>query len=53
MLESLLNKAVELQACCVIKKRFQHRYFLVNIAKFLRTPALKNIRDGLLPFSTD
>ena len=26
-----------------IKKRLQHRYFPVNIMKFLRTPILKNI----------
>ena len=27
----------------IIKKRLQHRCFPVNIAKFLRTPILKNI----------
>ena len=26
-----------------IRKRFQHRHFLVNITKFLRTPILNNI----------
>ena len=30
-----------------IKKRLQHRYFLVNITKFLRTPILKNIWERL------
>ena len=30
-------------ACNFIKKRLQHRCFPVNIAKFLRTPILKNI----------
>ena len=32
----------------VIQKRFQHRCFPVNIAKFLRTPILKNICEWLL-----
>ena len=32
----------------VIKKKPQHRCFTVNIAKFLRTPILKNIRERLL-----
>ena len=27
-----------------IKKRFRHRCFPVNIAKFLRTPILENIK---------
>ena len=46
MLESLFNKVVGQKACNkkeTIKKRNQHRCFLVNIAKFLRTPILKNI----------
>ena len=30
-----------------IKKRHQHRYFPVNITKFLRTPILKNIYEHL------
>ena len=29
-------------------RRFQHKYFLVNIVKFLRTPILKNICEELL-----
>ena len=32
----------KLQTCNFIKKRLQHRCFLVNVAKFLRTPILKN-----------
>ena len=32
-----------------IKKRLQHRSFLANIEKFLRTPILKNICERLLP----
>ena len=32
-----------LQACNSIKKRLQHRCFPLTIAKFLRTPILKNI----------
>ena len=30
-----------------IKKKLQHRYFAVNITKFLRTPILKNIWEQL------
>ena len=30
-----------------IKKKLQHRYFAVNITKFLRTPILKNIWERL------
>ena len=36
------------KACNFIKKRLQHRCFLVNIGKFLRTPILKNICERLL-----
>ena len=43
-----LNKNAGLQACNFIKKRLQHRCFLVNIAKFLRTPILKNICEQLV-----
>ena len=35
-------------ACNVIKKRLQHRWFPMNIAKFLRAPILKNICEQLL-----
>ena len=31
-----------------LKKRLQHKRFLVNIAKFLRSPVLKNISKRLL-----
>ena len=37
VLKSLFNKFVEfadVQACKPIKKRLQHKFFLVNIAKF-------------------
>ena len=37
VLESLFNKVAGLDACIFIKKRKQHRYFPVNIAKFSRT----------------
>ena len=47
VLESLFNK-VEGQACNFIEKRLQHRCFPVNIAKFLKTPILKNICERLL-----
>ena len=50
MLESLFNKAADLQICNFIKKRFQHRCFPVIIEKFLRIPILKNICERLLLF---
>ena len=31
------------QACNFVKKRLQNMFFFVNVAKFLRTPILKNI----------
>ena len=37
-----------LKACNFIKKRLQRRCFPVNIARFLRTPFLKNICERLL-----
>ena len=37
VLGSLFNKAASLNACYFIKKRLQHRCFLVNIMKFLLT----------------
>ena len=37
-----------LEACNFIKERIQRRRFLVNIATYLRTPILKNIRERLL-----
>ena len=46
-LESFYKKD-GLQACNFIKKRLHHRYFPVNIAKFLRTSILKNTCEWLL-----
>ena len=37
-----------LRPATLLKKRLQHRCFPVNIAKFLRTPTLKNICKRLL-----
>ena len=37
------NKVASYQACNFIKKILKHRYFLVNIWKFIRTHNLKNI----------
>ena len=48
MLESLFDKVTGLQACIFTKKRLQHRFFPVNIAKFFRTPTLKYICEQLL-----
>ena len=47
VLESLFNKVAGLQVN-YIKERIQHRCFLVNNAKFLRTPILKDICIKLL-----
>ena len=43
LLESLFSKVADLKACNLMKKRLQHRFFLVNVEKVLRTPILKNI----------
>ena len=48
MLELLFNKVTGLKACSFIKKRLQHRYFPVNIAKPSRTHTSKNIYNQLL-----
>ena len=50
LLESLLNKVAHLQVCNFIKKKLQHRYFPVIVAKFLRIPISKNICERLLLF---
>ena len=42
-LKSLFNKFTGLEVCDFIKKRLQLSCFLLNIAKFFRTPILKNI----------
>ena len=48
-----LNKNAGLQSWNFIKKRLQHRFFPVNIAKFLRAPVLENICERLFePFPT-
>ena len=47
IVESLFNENASLQSCNFIKKRLQHRCSPVDIAKFLRTPVLKNIRERL------
>ena len=48
VLESILNTVAGLKTYNFILKRLQHRYFPVNIAKFLRTSVLKNICEQLL-----
>ena len=48
VLEFLFDEVAGLQACSFIKKRLQQRRFPVHIAKFLRTPVLKNICERLL-----
>ena len=45
------NKNAGFQSWNFIKKRLQHRFFPLNIAKFLRAPVLENIRERLFePF---
>ena len=45
----LLKKGVEgLRTCSFIKKRLQHRCFLVKFMAFLKTPILKNNWEQLL-----
>ena len=41
------NKVPGHQSCNFIKRRHQHRYFLVNIMKFIRRSILKNISKRL------
>ena len=48
MLEALFNKFADLQTGNFITKRLEHRCFPVNIAKFLKTPILKDIFERLL-----
>ena len=48
MLESIFNQVAGLQVCNFIKKRFQHRCFSANIAKFLKTHISKKISEQLL-----
>ena len=48
VLESLSKDVADQKASSFILQRLQHRCFLVNIAKFLRTPILKNICKWLL-----
>ena len=43
----ILNKNAGLQSWNFIKKRLQHSFFPMNIAKFLRTSNLKNIYERL------
>ena len=42
-----LNKSAGLQSWNFIKKRLQHRFFPVNIAKILKAPVLQNICEQL------
>ena len=48
MLESVFNNDASLRVCNIIKKKFQHMYFPVKFAKFLRTLSLNNISEQLL-----
>ena len=48
VLSFFFNKAGGLRPATLFKMWLQHRYFHMNIAKFLRTPILKNICQQLL-----
>ena len=48
VLESLFNKAADLQVYNFIEKRLQHKCFPVKLAKFLGKSILKNICERLL-----
>ena len=48
MLESLLHKPAGLKICNSIKKRLQHSYFPVKLAKFLKTPFFREEFQWLL-----
>ena len=47
VLQFLFKKVAVLRACTFIKKRPQHRWFPLNIAKILRLPISKNICERL------
>ena len=47
-MKSLSDKVADLKACNIIKKRLEHKCFLVNIAKSLRASILKIICKWLL-----
>ena len=54
VLESLPNKVAGLNVCNSIKKRLQQRCFLVNFAKFVRTPFFtEQLQWLLLRFSKE
>ena len=46
------NKVVGLRPATLLKKRLWHRCFLVNFAKFSRTPFLQNT-SGRLPLECE
>ena len=43
-----INKVTGLRPVTSLKKRLWHRCFLVNLAKFLRTPSLQNTSGRML-----
>ena len=53
VLESLLNKVADLQACNFIKKRLYQWCFHVEFPKFLKTLILKNIFKRLVNTQKD
>ena len=53
MLDSLFNQAADLQVYNFIKKRFQHKCFSRNFAKFLKMSILKKVCERLLLHNTE
>ena len=50
VLESLFSEISGLQACNFIKKRYQHKFFPLNIAEFLRTAVfIEHLGGCILP----
>ena len=47
------NKVAGLRSATLLKKRLWHRYFLVNSAKFLRTPFLQNTSGRLILYKSN
>ena len=53
MLESIFSKAAALKVCNSIKKKLQHNYLAVKLAKFLKTPFFtEEFRWLLLTFNS-
>ena len=52
LLRLFFNEVADIQSLTLSKKRFRHRYFLVNSAKFLITLFIKNPLDSCFRINT-